>query len=66
MGLHTLTSKHQHLNRAEKLNRVMNLTTVKELNKGEDRIRLFYVEKLLHIRTYFRTIENRNINEIQL
>jgi len=38
MGLYTLISKHRLLNGAEKLNRVMNLTTVKELNKGEDLI----------------------------
>ena len=41
MGLHTLTTKHRLLNGAEKLNLVMNLTTVKELNKCEDRIRVF-------------------------
>jgi len=41
MGLYTLTLKHRLLNGADKLNRVMNLTTVMELNKGEDRIRVF-------------------------
>jgi len=41
MGLYTLISKRRLLNGAEKLNRLMNLTTVKELNKGEDRIRVF-------------------------
>ena len=35
--LYTLTSKRRLLNGAEKLN----LTTVKEPNKGEDRIRVF-------------------------
>jgi hypothetical protein len=41
MGLYTLTLKYRLLNGAEKLSLVMNLITVKELNKGEDRIRVF-------------------------
>jgi len=41
MRLYMLTSKYPLLNGAEKLNHVMSLTTVKELNKNEDRIRVF-------------------------